>query len=261
VLAVIPPGGSNVVTVAIRSYGQCANGSCSESTLKVAGTFSDGSPVFACAGMALVVDTSVPSTPCALSVNDCNHNGIPDALDIARGTSQDRNFNAIPDECEQFISVPFSSSISPTNPSAGQPIQVQVAFNEVVPMQNIWADGIPLVRTQVFSSPFWTGTIPADTRPGPQTVYFLGRDQIGNFGTFIAPYQVVPPLRITRIYLDAAHNAIIEHNGAQAGPSLFVQENPDLSCLTCWTNRPNGPHTSPHNAGPANATRFFRLRK
>ncbi|HVP13362.1 MAG TPA: hypothetical protein VMV94_19465 [Phycisphaerae bacterium] len=31
---------------------------------------------------------------------DCNGNGVPDNLDIARGTSQDLNGNGIPDECE-----------------------------------------------------------------------------------------------------------------------------------------------------------------
>ena len=31
---------------------------------------------------------------------DCNGNGIPDACDIANGTSLDLNSNGIPDECE-----------------------------------------------------------------------------------------------------------------------------------------------------------------
>src|SRR5262249_13349696 len=41
--------------------------------------------------------------------------------------------------------------------------------------------------------PFWQGTIPADTRPGPQTVYFLGKDQRGILATMVALYQVQPP--------------------------------------------------------------------
>jgi len=32
--------------------------------------------------------------------NDCNTNGVPDALDISNGTSQDCNDNGIPDECD-----------------------------------------------------------------------------------------------------------------------------------------------------------------
>jgi len=231
----------------------------SESTLKVIGTFSDGDPAVACAGMALVVDTSQVSSPCSRSVNDCNQNGIPDALDIAARRSADRNFNAMPDECEEVISVPYFSSVSPTNPMPGAPIQVQVAFNEGVPMVNVWADGISLTRTQLFGAPLWLGTIPADTRPGPQTVYFLAKDQLGGLSTFIGLYQVLPPTRITRIYFDGSRNAIIEHNGAQTGRSLLVQENSNLSCLTCWTNRPSGPHSSPYNAGPATGNRFFRL--
>jgi hypothetical protein len=31
---------------------------------------------------------------------DCNTNGVPDACDIAAGTSQDVNSDGIPDECE-----------------------------------------------------------------------------------------------------------------------------------------------------------------
>ena len=33
-------------------------------------------------------------------VSDCNDNGVPDATDIAKGTSKDCNLNGIPDECE-----------------------------------------------------------------------------------------------------------------------------------------------------------------
>jgi len=89
---VIGPGQSNIITVGIRSYGQCASGSCSESTLRVQGTFSDGSPALACASMALSVDNSQPLQNCGSQVNDCNFNGIPDALDIASRTSQDQNW-------------------------------------------------------------------------------------------------------------------------------------------------------------------------
>ena len=189
----IPPSGSNTITVGIRSYGQCANGSCSESTLRVTGTFSDNTTAQACAGMSLMVDAGIPSTACALAVNDCNHNGIPDALDIAARRSADRNFNSIPDECEQFIIAPYSSSVSPTNPLPGAPIYVQVGFNEVIPLSNVWANGSSLTRTQIFSSPIWVGTIPADTRPGPQTVYFLGKDQSGGLASYIAVYNVQTP--------------------------------------------------------------------
>jgi hypothetical protein len=33
-------------------------------------------------------------------INDCNDNGVPDADDIAAGTSNDANLNGVPDECE-----------------------------------------------------------------------------------------------------------------------------------------------------------------
>jgi len=41
--------------------------------------------------------TSLPS----LLVSDCNHNGVEDSQDIARGASLDVNENGVPDECEQ----------------------------------------------------------------------------------------------------------------------------------------------------------------
>jgi len=34
---------------------------------------------------------------------DCNNNGIDDAIDCANNTSNDNNFNGIPDECEDFV--------------------------------------------------------------------------------------------------------------------------------------------------------------
>jgi hypothetical protein len=187
----LAPGESTTLTVGVRSYGQCADGSCSETTLRVEGTFSDGKPAMACAGMSLVVDTSKPSQNWGRDVNDCNQNGIPDALDIASRRSADQNFNAMPDECENAFVVPIVASVVPTNPVVGAPLRVQVAFNENVdiPLVNVWADGTPLVRTQAFGFPFWVGTIAADTRPGPQTVFFLGKDSRGGLVSYAALYS------------------------------------------------------------------------
>ena len=106
---VIPPLTSTTVTVGIRSYPACSNGSCSEQTLTVEGTYSpSGDPAFACAGTSLYVDTTVPfpggefpCEPCGIGLNDCNNNGVYDGDDIfVNQTSSDLNFNAIPDECE-----------------------------------------------------------------------------------------------------------------------------------------------------------------
>jgi hypothetical protein len=38
-----------------------------------------------------------------LPVNDCNENGVEDSVDIANGSSQDTNFNGVPDECEDKV--------------------------------------------------------------------------------------------------------------------------------------------------------------
>ena len=54
------------------------------------------------------MDTSIPfpggeppCEPCGFPDNDCNNNGVYDALDIINETSLDLNHNAIPDECEE----------------------------------------------------------------------------------------------------------------------------------------------------------------
>ena len=41
---------------------------------------------------------------------DCNSNGIPDAMDIANGTSQDVNGNGLPDECENLCAADIAPS-------------------------------------------------------------------------------------------------------------------------------------------------------
>ncbi len=190
-MPLIPPGKSAVINVGIRSYGQCGDGSCSEATLRVEGRFSDGTPAMACAGMSLLVDTSMRSENCGRTVNDCNQNGIPDSLDIASRRSQDQNFNAMPDECEQIVIVPLTAAVSPSTPVVGAPIRVQIAFNENVdiPMRQVWADGTPLTRSMSFGFPIWVGAIAADSRPGPQTVFFLGKDSRGGLSSYIALYE------------------------------------------------------------------------
>jgi hypothetical protein len=42
---------------------------------------------------------------------DCNNNTIPDATDIANGTSQDCNANSVPDECESFPAVNIAAQL------------------------------------------------------------------------------------------------------------------------------------------------------
>ncbi|MGD8452036.1 MAG: S8 family serine peptidase [Phycisphaerae bacterium] len=52
-------------------------------------------------GMSKVI---IPSSNLAAG-RDCNENGVPDACDIAGGTSTDTNGNGVPDECEASILV------------------------------------------------------------------------------------------------------------------------------------------------------------
>jgi hypothetical protein len=77
--------------------------------------------------------------------------------------------------------------------------------------------------------------------------------------TYIATYHVMPQerLRITRIAVTGS-DVILEHNGASLGQPAYVEETAGLE-WPIWASRPNGPHLSPYNAGPATGTRFFRL--
>lgn len=54
----------------------------------------DTTPTNTADHLPILMDLVVPTWP------DCNHNGVNDALDISRGTSQDCNSSGIPDECE-----------------------------------------------------------------------------------------------------------------------------------------------------------------
>jgi len=188
----IPPLGprqTNTVSLRIRSFGECASGACAESTLRVQGNFSDGTPAFACGAFSFFVDVGQPTTGCGTAINDCNGNGIPDALDIGRHQSNDNNHNGRPDSCE-------TNGLFQLNPGTVTPevvppyhyIRVSITgMNSSATITNISANGRPLFSSNLV---FWTGTIPADTRPGPQTVYFLGKDTAGNLAGQIATYSV-----------------------------------------------------------------------
>ena len=61
----IPSMGVHVIAIDFRSWGMCANGSCSEKTIKLEGTFAGGDPALACAGTAIVVgDAPAKSALC-----------------------------------------------------------------------------------------------------------------------------------------------------------------------------------------------------
>lgn len=50
------PGEARFIVVCVRSFGKCGAGSCNKLTVRLDGTFSDGSPALACASSALLVD-------------------------------------------------------------------------------------------------------------------------------------------------------------------------------------------------------------
>jgi len=59
----LEPDGLEIVGVAVRSHGMCADGSCSELTAKVSGEFEDGTPALGCAGTALLVEDVPAKSP------------------------------------------------------------------------------------------------------------------------------------------------------------------------------------------------------
>lgn len=189
ILPVLAPGQSTTINLGIRSYGQCASGSCSETTLRVSGTFSNGDPALACAGMAMFADTSMPTQGCGTGVNDCNNNGIPDAVDIANNPQLDQNFNALPDTCEsgQLLRV---SPVQIGKPVAIPTEIIQLSLVSLGPAQvtNVWANGIPMVSPNGIN---WNGQIPAASSVGQHTVYVLAKDINGRLATNIGTYRVV----------------------------------------------------------------------
>ncbi len=68
---------------------------------------------------------------------------------------------------------------------------------------NVFANGNPISSGDGMH---WQGTIPADTRPGPQTVYFLAKENNGAIATHIGVYNVQPlPLALTSAVSRKAH--------------------------------------------------------
>jgi hypothetical protein len=190
-LGTLAAGESRIVRVGIRSSGECASGSCAESTLRVQGDFADGTPTAACAGMALLTDTSAPTRDCGFQENDCNANGIADADDIANSRSQDLNFNATPDECERGApAITGPLQVSPQVALPGQMIRVVVPARDDVGVARVWANGTPLTNR---GDGIWEGDIPADGEAGQQTVYALARDNDGQIATHIGLYQTAGP--------------------------------------------------------------------
>lgn len=189
-LPVLMPGQSTTINLGIRSYGQCASGSCSESTLRVSGTYSNNDPAFACAGMALFADTSMPTQGCGMGVNDCNNNGIPDALDIANNPSLDINFNAMPDTCEQgqlLLITPVQISKPAAVPI--EILQLSLVSQGPAMVTNVWANGVPMIPPITGST--WTGQIQAASAVGQNTIYAVAKDVNGRLATNIGTYRVV----------------------------------------------------------------------
>jgi len=57
----IAAGDSVIVSISMRSYPQCADGSCSQSIVKLQGTFQNGDPALACISSGLSVNSAASS--------------------------------------------------------------------------------------------------------------------------------------------------------------------------------------------------------
>jgi hypothetical protein len=227
-LGTLGPGQSTTVRVGIRSFGQCASGSCNESSLRVQGRFSDGTPALGCAAMSLYVDTTAPTTGCGIGENDCNRNGIPDAEDISSGRSVDQNFNATPDECEDGAPfIPQPVQVTPPTVEPGGTIHARVTVFDDVAVTDVWANGRPLANR---GGGLWEGDIPADDETGPQTVYVLARDSDGQIATHIGLYQVGQLPVLTVFPTSLSFNTIVGQGNPS--PQSFTVLNSGTGPLT-----------------------------
>lgn len=118
-----------------------------------------------------------------LEVPDCNGNGIPDAEDIASGTSQDCNANGIPDECD--VTLPVWTLTDATGP--GPRADHAMAFDSLVNRTVLFGgnDGGPLGDTWERDGDTWNQRL-STPNPGPRwshrMVYDSDRDVIVLFG-------------------------------------------------------------------------------
>ena len=77
---------------------------------------------------------------------DCNANGIPDAQDIAGGTSTDCNGNAIPDECETDLVPEIAENPAPQNGFVGETVNFVVTATGYGTLNYQWRkDSVDLV--------------------------------------------------------------------------------------------------------------------
>lgn len=74
--------------------------------------------------------------------NDCNQNGVEDAVDIAYGTSADLDRNGVPDECQNLASEVAAprrgrTALPPSapEPPAAECVAFPVAFGTLVPIE------------------------------------------------------------------------------------------------------------------------------
>ncbi|MCE9596201.1 MAG: hypothetical protein K8S98_18580 [Planctomycetes bacterium] len=92
--------------------------------------------------VALVLAALALRTPSALAAadwNDCNRNGVEDAVDIALGSSADLDANGVPDECQGVVLATRVEPASNTSPTPGieifaprpQPLSTGAVFHRV----------------------------------------------------------------------------------------------------------------------------------
>lgn len=92
--------------------------------------------------------------------NDCNANGVEDAVDIALGTSADVDRNGVPDECEARA----PRAAPATDPSGGPPALAPQRGPAAVPFR-----GESALRIEPRSAPARPTRLPHRDRRAPRT--------------------------------------------------------------------------------------------
>ena len=173
----VEPNQLLVVCTAVRSFGMCADGSCSEVNAKITGEFADGTQALACASTAVVVQGTDPKSPFC-SVTDVLKTGVAVDTRWSRAVFDDAGFltthfagNLFPDEAgpgtvtagpelnspwpqnlSDFLTVdalPTRVAFTADSFSAATGFQLQRMQVEIVNLNLESSVAVPLIRTDL----------------------------------------------------------------------------------------------------------------
>ncbi len=213
----LAPGESTVVSIASRSWGMCADGSCGESTILVEGAYDDGSDVTACATASHAVDDTIPPAyEWPESGKTAQYTASPNGLTVALQPSPGDRI-----ALEAFLEVDFMVD--------GQPLPVShLSRGELI--NDDWgrlhteidAIGVPFVG-QRWSYTGFVSFVPTVTTPGLADVV----DMMSIPGAPLG-FENTSPMGMG--FLD-----LVTPTGAQSRVELFAQ-------FSIWAELQSGRH-------------------